>query len=59
MPEKIKITKAEIAELYDIIDDDLKQPITSEPQEITANAEFEEFTEIYDKNQEKEFREET
>ncbi len=55
MPEKIKITKAEIAELYDITDDEVKEVSKDDGK----NAEFEEFTEIYDKEHEKEFREET
>ncbi len=54
MPEKIKITKAEIAELYDVIDDSVEK-VTEE--QIEGNASFESFTEEYDKKQEKEFRE--
>ncbi len=50
MPEKIKITKAEIAELYDITDD--KQEVK---EESNANATFEEYTQDYD---EKEWAEE-
>ncbi len=58
MPEKIKITKAEIAEIYDITDagDDIAKlnRIDAEPE-----TEFETFTETYDKAEEKKFREET
>ncbi len=40
--------------MYDITDDEVKKVVE---QESNANASFEEFTEIYDKKQEKEFRE--
>jgi len=55
LPEKIKITKAEIAELYDITDDEVKEVV----QDDGKNATFEEYTEIYDKKQVKEIRDES
>ncbi len=49
MPEKIKITKAEIAELYDITDDEPITPVDiAIEQRDQANATFEEFSESYD-----------
>ncbi len=52
MPEKIKITKKEIDEIYDIEDDQKVENL-----EVTKNAEYEEFTEYYDEKQLKERRE--
>ncbi len=57
MPEKIKITKKEIEELYDITDDD-PEKASFKVDDISVNATFEEFTEIFDKEHEKEFRKE-
>ncbi len=60
MPDKIKITKKELDELYDIVPagDDIDF-VKQVEDDDGKNATFEEFTETYDKKQEKEFREET
>ncbi len=58
MPEKIKITKAEFEELYEITDGD-QTALPAVPTVTLENTEFEIFTETYDKEHEKEFREET
>ncbi len=55
--EKIKITKKEIKDLYDVIDED---PVSSTEEHIQGedkNFTFEEYTESYDKQQLKEFKE--
>lgn len=58
MPEKIKITRKEIDELYDITqDEELTPPIVDEITDDMKNATFEEYTELYDKKQEKEMKE--
>ncbi len=58
MAEKIKITKAEIAELYDITDDESITPVDiAIEQRDQANATFEEFTQSYDEKERKEMRE--
>ncbi len=56
MPEKIKITKAEIAELYDVIDDDPEKQ-SFKVDNIQANATFEEFSQSYDEKEWKEMKE--
>ncbi len=55
--EKIKITKKEIEELYDIQDDTLEAPSEEPTQAEEKNFRFEEYTESYDKQQLKEFKE--
>ncbi len=44
--DKIKITKAEIAELYDVTDE--KEVTSEQPKETIANATFEDYTQMYD-----------
>ncbi len=63
MVEKLKISRKEIEEMYDIVEGEIEDPKT--PDEIAdanrkdaeKNFTFEEYTEHYDKNQEKEFLE--
>ncbi len=53
MPDKIKISRKEIEDMYDIEEEEKKV----ETVNVSANADYEEFTEYYDEKQLKERKE--
>jgi len=47
--EKIKITKQEIEDMYEVTDDTLEKPSEEQTDQTEKNFTFEEYTEYFDK----------